>query len=443
MYARRLNPLFLLWLLSFFTSCSLLKVPEKEPRLIPVGEGWANNSVNTVIFRRNSLTTHQDMQYAAYYDQEQHVVLARRKHGTDKWEIRKTSFTGRAADAHNSISIMADGEGYLHVSWDQHGDTLRYARSLRPGSLELGEEMAMTGLKEDNVTYPEFYRMPDGRLLFFYRYGASGMGDLVINQYDPDQQRWTQLQSNLIDGEGERNAYWQAFVDGDGTIHLSWVWRESWDVASNHDMCYARSRDGGLSWENSKGEKYSLPINIRNAEIAYPIPQNSELINQTSMSADSRGNPVIASYWREQGSEVPQYHILYHDGEAWHRQQVSSRTTPFSLSGGGTKRIPISRPQVLLQSSNRTRAYLIFRDAERGNKVSAAVSQNFPNTEWQLKDLSELSVGSWEPTYDTELWKKKGILNLFVQKVEQLDSEGIANTQPQMVYVLEWEPSGH
>lgn len=443
MYARRLNPLLLLWLLSFFTSCSLLKVPEKEPRLIPVGEGWANNSVNTVIFRRNSLATHRNMQYAAYYDQAQHVVLARRKHGTDKWELHRTPYTGRATDAHNSISIMVDGKGYLHISWDHHGNQLRYARSLQPGSLELGDEMPMTGLKEDNVTYPEFYRMPDGKLLFLYRYGASGMGDLVINQYDPDQQVWTQLQHNLIDGEGERNAYWQAFVDGNGTIHLSWVWRESWDVASNHDMCYARSKDGGLSWENSKGEKYSLPINVRNAEIAYAIPQNSELINQTSMSADSRGNPVIASYWREPGSQIPQYHIIYHDGEAWQRQQVSSRTMPFSLSGGGTKRIPISRPQVLLQSGKKTGAYLLFRDAERGNKVSAAISPDFPNTEWQLKDLSELSVGSWEPTYDTEYWKGKGILNIFVQKVEQPDNEGVANTQPQMVYVLEWEPSEH
>ena len=42
----------------------------------------------------------------------------------------------------------------------------------------------MTGKDEDDVTYPEFYRMPDGDLLFAYRSGASGRGNLVLNRYD-------------------------------------------------------------------------------------------------------------------------------------------------------------------------------------------------------------------------------------------------------------------
>ncbi len=41
-------------------------------------------------------------------------------------------------DAHNVISIMVDGEGYLHVAFDHH-DTLRYFRGVRPGSLIMGE----------------------------------------------------------------------------------------------------------------------------------------------------------------------------------------------------------------------------------------------------------------------------------------------------------------
>ena len=102
-----------------------------------------------------------------------------------------------------------------------------------------------------------------------------------------------QLSDNLIDGEGKRNAYWQACVDDKNIIHISWVWRESPDVASNHDLCYARSKDGGVTWENSRGKKYQLPINATTAEYAWHIPQNSELINQTSMSADKSGNPII------------------------------------------------------------------------------------------------------------------------------------------------------
>ena len=31
-------------------------------------------------------------------------------------------------------------------------------------------------------------------------------------------------------------------------------------MASNHDLAYARSRDGGLTWETSDGRPYTLPI---------------------------------------------------------------------------------------------------------------------------------------------------------------------------------------
>jgi hypothetical protein len=43
-----------------------------------------------------------------------------------------------------------DGDGYLHISWDHHGDPLHYARSKAPGSPEL-ETMPMTGKTEENI----------------------------------------------------------------------------------------------------------------------------------------------------------------------------------------------------------------------------------------------------------------------------------------------------
>jgi hypothetical protein len=140
------------------------------------------------------------------------MVLAKRKSGAANWEIKRTPYKGKAVDAHNAISIMADGDGYLHVAWDHHGNPLRYAKSTHPKSLELTEIKSMTGLKEDHVTYPEFYKLPDGNLLFFYRSGSSGNGDLVMNAYDSKSEKWNQIQSNLIDGQGQRNAYWQACV---------------------------------------------------------------------------------------------------------------------------------------------------------------------------------------------------------------------------------------
>jgi len=407
-------------------------------RLVPVVNGWAANSVNTVVFRKNALVTWHDTQYIAFYDSARHVVLGKRKLGSSRWELVTTSYLGNAADAHNCISIMVDGQGYLHLAWDHHNHPLHYCRSKKPGSLEMGPPMAMTGQLEQRVSYPEFYRLPGGNLLFFYRNGQSGQGNLVINSYDARRQQWEQLQQNLVDGEGQRNAYWQACIDTKGAIHLSWVWRESPDVASNHDLCYARSRDGGRTWEKSTGERYTLPIRAATAEYACTIPQKSELMNQTSMVADNAGHPYIASYWRDSGSAIPQYHIVYNNNGRWQVQNTAFRKTPFSLSGGGTKRVPISRPQLVCRQTGRTTAVvLVFRDAERGDKVSAAFSNDINAGKWVLKDFTAGSTGSWEPTYDTELWKEKHLLHLFVQQVEQADSEGKTNTPPQMVQVLE------
>jgi hypothetical protein len=95
---------------------------------------------------------------------------------------------------------------------------------------------------------------------------------------------------------------------------------------------------------------------------------------------------------------------------------------------------------VAKQSGKKLSVAIIFRDAERGNKVSVAVNNNVKKNLWQVRDLSQTSTGSWEPTYDTELWKQRGIISLFVQNVEQADAEGKANMPPQMIQVLEWKP---
>ncbi|MDB5247638.1 MAG: neuraminidase [Segetibacter sp.] len=412
-----------------------------DTRSVNVGLGWSNNSVNTVAFRKNSLVTFGDTQYISYYDTARYVVLGKRKSGSVAWQLKRTAYQGNTSDAHNTISIIVDGEGYLHVSWDHHNNQLRYSRSIRPGSLELTEKMPMTGKFESAVSYPQFYKMPDGNLVFFYRDGGSGNGNLIINQYDVKTQKWTQLHSNLIDGEGKRNAYWQACTDNKGTIHVSWVWRESPDVASNHDICYARSNDGGKTWQKSNGEKYEVPITAATAEYAWKIPQRSELINQTSMSADEKGNPFIATYWREANSMIPQYHLVYHNGKEWESKSLNFRTTMFTLSGVGSKRIPIARPQVMVKKSGKNASVLIvFRDEERGSKVSAVTIRKIKKGEWKLTDLTPASVGSWEPTFDSELWKMKGVLDLFVQAVEQVDAEGTANIPPQTVQVLKWKP---
>lgn len=416
-------------------------LPVVAQKLVEVGKAYSQTSVNTAIFRNSSLTTHNDTQFIAYYDQDQFLTLAKRKLGTQQWEIERSLYKGNCSDAHNVISIMTDGDGYLHVAFDHHNNPLNYCKSIAPGSLTLGKKNAMTGNDELHVTYPEFYRLANGDLIFAFRSGGSGRGNLVLNRYDAAQKRWIRVQDVLIDGEKQRNAYWQLYVDAKGTIHLSWVWRETPQVETNHDMCYARSRDGGVTWERSDGSSYQLPINAANAEYACLIPEKSELINQTSMTADLQGNPYIATYWRDQDSDTPQYRVIWHDGTHWQQQQVSQRTTPFSLSGGGTKLIPIARPRLVIKEEKKQiKAYYIFRDEERGSRVSMAYTQDLKKGKWQFKELTDFAVDAWEPSLDAELWREKKQLHIYVQRASQGDGEQVTQTEAQPVYVLEVAP---
>lgn len=404
----------------------------------PIGLGWAKNTVNGVVFRKNSVVTHKGEQFVAFYDSTGNVVLAKRKIGTENWQVKQSQYKGNTSDAHCSISIMVDGDGYLHMAWDHHNVNLNYSKSVAPGSLELTQKTGMLGKDEDKVTYPEFHKLPNGDILFFYRTGSSGWGDLVLNHYKVASKKWERVHNILIDGEDERNAYWQACVDVNGTLHLSWVWRETGDIATNHDMCYAKSTDFGKTWQKSSGEKYKMPISMATAEYAAKIPQNSNLMNQTSMFADAEGNPFIATYFTPKNGNTPQYFVIFKTNKQWQTKQISNRTKPFSLAGGGTKKLDLSRPQIVVKEDNNQKTvHYLYRDIERDNKVTVSTSTDSEFNNWKVSDITDFSVGDWEPSYDTELWKEKQKLHLFVQKMGQGDGEKLENIPPQPVYI--WE----
>lgn len=90
----------------------------------PVGLGWAKNNVNGAVFRKNSVATQGQDQYTAYYDSVGYVTLAKRRSPAGVWLVQRTPYKGKVQDAHNVISLMVDGAGYLHLSFDHHGNPL-------------------------------------------------------------------------------------------------------------------------------------------------------------------------------------------------------------------------------------------------------------------------------------------------------------------------------
>ncbi len=383
-----------------------------------IGRGFANNSINSNIFRRSAITSFTDgkeniIRFCSYYDSKGRIVVAR-KINNKPWKKKTTMFSGYTGDAHNSVSLAVDGDGFVHIVWGMHNKSFSYIKSVKPYSLVFKKSSMINNL-ETYATYPEFYVLPSGNLLFLYRYGYSGNGRLVLNKYDIKTACWTRIHDNLISGENRISPYWQTCVDKNGCLHISWCWRESSDVKTNYNICYMRSVDGEYqNFVNSKGKVLKLPVTESNAEIIQEIPQNSMLMNQTSMTTDSDNLPYVISYWRK--ADIVQYQILHFDKENWVLYDTKLRDTDFDISGKGTKHLPCSRPGILID--NNKNIIVLFRDDKYDSRLMAArfyIDNNNIGLD-KMFELTSQSVGTYEPNYDINLWNKTNVLSLFVQQ---------------------------
>lgn len=415
--------------------------------LSEIAPGWAETSVNVEIHRKQALASGGGYQFAAFYDERARVVVARRESDGDAWTTATTPFTGDAEDPHNTINIALDGEGTVHLAWDHHRSPLRYARSLAAYGLEFGAPEAMLGEREDAVTYPEFHALPDGDLLLLYRDGGSGRGDAVLNRWRAREGRWSRVHDTLLDGEGERNAYWQAVVAPGGELHLAWVWRETPDVATNHDMHHAVSTDGGVTWRAFDGTPLAVPFGAESVPPALAIPEGSNLINQTSIAVAADGRPFVATHFRTAEEPVTQIRLIYPSADgSWTSSAVSAFEEDFELGGTGAKAVPVSRPLVLADPDGTAPALaVVWRDRRAGGRALIASADTLPDVgdavSWHVAPLADDDLGYWEPVHDAARWRERGELDLLLQRVGHPEDPIVPRGVGSTVSVLRYRPT--
>jgi hypothetical protein len=261
---------------------------EPSPRIlekIEVDRVWSGHPVGF------SLLTQGDRQFAAYYDAERHMTVASRKLDEKDWHrVRLPEVLNW--DSHNSVTLAVDSAGCLHLSGNMHVRPLVYFRTAKALDIDSFERAPMTGARENRVTYPAFLNGPSGELIFTYRDGSSGNGDQVYNVYDTTQRTWRRLlDTSLCTGNGKMNAYLSGPARGpDGLFHLCWVWRDTPDCATNHDLSYARSRDM-IHWENAAGEALELPITLESRGVVVdPVPPGGGVINGNTKLGTGRSS---------------------------------------------------------------------------------------------------------------------------------------------------------
>ena len=416
---------------------------------INLGEAWASNTINTVVFRHHAIFSCSGKQYTAFYVNPHELKVVERNLVDGKIKFYSLGGEYNLHDAHNSISLGIDRQGYIHLSYDHHGSRLKYRRSVKPYNIfSWTEEMPMTGIKEERVTYPTFILPQAGNPLFIlYRDGTWKKGDIYLKHYDENSSKWVEHSLPVLSGALQRpwtsNAYWNnPAVGKDGSIHLSFTWRTDYlpgsDKLNNINIDYAKSYDCGYTWFTSKDRLYDLPVTQVNSETVWPVSPGSNLMNQCSMALDSKGYPHIAFY-ADDSNNIPQYQHLWFDGKKWKCSYVSRRRKAFSLSGGGTLNIPISRPVILIDKQDNV--YFIHRDNEYGQGLSITF---LPQPSYTFRPenaevLLQRDIGFSEPLIDHTRWKNEGIISLFVQYSEQPDGDQDVNAKASNAFIIDIE----
>lgn len=299
--------------------------------VIDVARVWAGHRV---LF---CLHTVDDRQFVAFYDADRWLTVGCRRLDHIRFScVRLPKQT--AWDSHNFVTLAVDAVGRIHVSGDMHIDPLVYFISDNPFDIDSFRRVPLLlGRNEERATYPQFLTGAEGEFIFTYRDGDARDGEQIFNQYDPHTGRWQRFHEQpLLSGEGRRNAYYERPLRGpDGYYHLCWVWRDSYDASSNHDLSYARSKDL-RSWETGSGQAIPLPIRMDTGDIVDPVPVEGGMINGGIFLGFDGSQRVVISYHKfDENGNTQAYNARLENGQ-WRIYQASDWDYRWWFGGGGS-----------------------------------------------------------------------------------------------------------
>jgi hypothetical protein len=346
--------LVLLFIAGFFIQCGNQKpseplvIDETDQvetivQTIKIDSVWAGHPVGF------SLYTYDNQQYIAYYNAKRHTVVGQRNINEDNFQLHVLPATSRKThggtstvvgwDSHNFLTIGIDKDGFIHLSGNVHVHPLTYFRSTVPNDISTLEQIfEMVGTEEKRTTYPHFMLSKEGELLYHYRDGGSGNGNEIYNIYDCETKTWKRLlDTPLTDGQGLMNAYQsQPKVLKDGWYHMYWVWRDTPDCSTNHDLSYMKSPDL-KNWFDAFGNPIEMPATLdQKSLIVDPIPPKGGIINLAArMVLDDKNNPVFAYHKYDEEGNL-QFYTAQIDNGKWIYTQITDWDYRWWFEGNGS-----------------------------------------------------------------------------------------------------------
>jgi hypothetical protein len=403
-----------------FTIALLLSISTLQAQdLLEIDKVWTGHQVGFAL-----LTKHNN-QYIAFYNAERQMTVGQRKLNDEKFQLTilpKSPETSLGWDSHNYVTIGMDDKGYIHLSGNMHAVPLIYFKGNKPYDISTLQKVdVMVGENEKRCTYPRFINTKEGHLIFTYRDGGSGNGNQIYNKYNAETKKWSRLlDTPLTDGQGLMNAYITIpKLAEDGWYHCAWVWRDTPDCSTNHDLSYIKSPDL-LHWFTASGEQLELPITPKEKRVIVDNTQaNGGMINGGfQYCLDINQKPTFVYHKYDKIGNIQLYIASFNDN-FWTSKQLTNWDYRWEFSGNGS----INSELKILS-------------------ISLTKEQNMAITFWHIKygeglillntDLEILNIQYAEKAIDP------GVFNgLLVQKTSDL-----GQSDDEYTYQLKWESLG-
>lgn len=269
------------------------------------------------------------------------------------------------SDPHRFYAIGVDAEGYIHVSGDMHSSGhVKHWISKKPEDIsefvftsDQGPEKRPQGF---NVTYPRFYKSPDGTLYHTIRCAEPVWG-LAISVLDVKTQTWTMLGADVPradiakgnrakkakgspltawedNGEGGNFSYTQPHAslawDKNNRLHLAFgLLNENTPSSkgrhSGSDVLYAYSDDRGKTFHRGDGTKIELPMRAEagphQADVVYSRHEGRPpwVGLNPNVSIDEKNRPVVKALDHKTGVHA----FVLEDGQ-WSEPAKSAAVPP-------------------------------------------------------------------------------------------------------------------
>ena len=288
-----------------------------------------NGSERATVGDGNKIVSYQGMTHLVYQDISNEGYLNQVRsynHKTKEWADPYT--LGHGVDNHARPILTIDYSGYLHVVLSGHNSPVEWRRSLRPN-----DSSAWTvPVKVGEGTYPVILCDRDDKLYLTMRANNHAGVDFFAK---PPNGPWSKKSRIVKNAEEYREAYgafhMQMALDREGALHAVIDFYEGQDQVGrgiHQAVCYAKSRDGGVSWEKADGTLIATPArpedmdtlarNTRTRIEHLPRPE----IRNDGIVVNSKGQPLI---FYTSHSKAPGQMIVAtpsHNGK-WRQQNLS------------------------------------------------------------------------------------------------------------------------